>query len=112
MTRRPPRSHRTDTLFPYPTLFRSASGNGAATKEGWRKAGAAFFRGSAGSAARGPQSLARGALPDDSGAHSPDGEPSAATDANADGDAPGTHAAVDLIQRGRPQRRAPREIHG
>src|SRR3546814_18114676 len=25
MTRRPPRSTRTDTLFPYPTLFRSAS---------------------------------------------------------------------------------------
>src|SRR3546814_12093900 len=26
MTRRPPRSTRTDTLFPYPTLFRSAHG--------------------------------------------------------------------------------------
>src|SRR3546814_17040705 len=27
MTRRPPRSTRTDTLFPYTTLFRSAAGN-------------------------------------------------------------------------------------
>src|SRR3546814_1884217 len=27
--RRPPRSTRTDTLFPYPTLFRSARGDGA-----------------------------------------------------------------------------------
>src|SRR3546814_3507076 len=27
MTRRPPRSTRTDTLFPYPTLFRSAVRN-------------------------------------------------------------------------------------
>src|SRR3546814_3725762 len=26
MIRRPPRSHRTDTLLPYPTLFRSAYG--------------------------------------------------------------------------------------
>src|SRR3546814_18536152 len=26
MIRRPPRSTRTDTLFPYPTLFRSVSG--------------------------------------------------------------------------------------
>src|SRR3546814_6728758 len=26
MIRRPPRSKRTDTLFPYPTLFRSADG--------------------------------------------------------------------------------------
>src|SRR3546814_19347247 len=29
MIRRPPRSTRTDTLFPYTTLFRSAGGNGA-----------------------------------------------------------------------------------
>src|SRR3546814_7992298 len=28
MIRRPPRSTRTDTLFPYTTLFRSADGNG------------------------------------------------------------------------------------
>src|SRR3546814_2305870 len=28
MIRRPPRSTRTDTLFPYPTLFRSAAGHG------------------------------------------------------------------------------------
>src|SRR3546814_6491684 len=29
MIRRPPRSTRTDTLFPYTTLFRSAEGDGA-----------------------------------------------------------------------------------
>src|SRR3546814_15396731 len=29
MIRRPPRSTRTDPLFPYPTLFRSGSGQGA-----------------------------------------------------------------------------------
>src|SRR3546814_9303691 len=29
MTRRPPRSTRTDTLFPYTTLFRSVGVNGA-----------------------------------------------------------------------------------
>src|SRR3546814_1531047 len=29
MIRRPPRSTRTDTLFPYTTLFRSAAGRGA-----------------------------------------------------------------------------------
>src|SRR3546814_13709328 len=29
MTRRPPRSTRTDTLFPYTTLFRSAARDGA-----------------------------------------------------------------------------------
>src|SRR3546814_8795879 len=33
MTLRPPRSTRTDTLFPYTTLFRSESGIDA---EGWR----------------------------------------------------------------------------
>src|SRR3546814_1988293 len=31
MIRRPPRSTRTDTLFPYTTLFRSASALGAST---------------------------------------------------------------------------------
>src|SRR3546814_18334818 len=30
MIRRPPRSTRTDTLFPYPTLFRSADARGQA----------------------------------------------------------------------------------
>src|SRR3546814_2786005 len=30
MIRRPPRSTRTDTLFPYTTLFRSPQGSGAA----------------------------------------------------------------------------------
>src|SRR3546814_19270580 len=33
MIRRPPRSTRTDTLFPYTTLFRSASHNVQATKK-------------------------------------------------------------------------------
>src|SRR3546814_12708435 len=33
MIRRPPRSTRTDTLFPYPTLFRSELGGGRALAE-------------------------------------------------------------------------------
>src|SRR3546814_8301381 len=33
MIRRPPRSTRTDTLFPYTTLFRSAQGESAAGSE-------------------------------------------------------------------------------
>src|SRR3546814_4975648 len=37
MIRRPPRSTRTDTLFPYTTLFRSVSR--ARRGEGWRGAG-------------------------------------------------------------------------
>src|SRR3546814_8877354 len=36
MIRRPPRSTRTDTLFPYTTLFRSAGA-------GWRRRGARFY---------------------------------------------------------------------
>src|SRR3546814_13559662 len=42
MIRRPPRSTRTDTLFPYTTLFRSIEGLGFAFTEGqrpsWRRA--------------------------------------------------------------------------
>src|SRR3546814_13238913 len=38
MIRRPPRSTRTDTLFPYTTLFRSADVGGDGAPEG-RKAG-------------------------------------------------------------------------
>src|SRR3546814_17647040 len=42
MIRRPPRSKRTDTLFPYTTLFRSLEGNPdgeeAALPEEWLKA--------------------------------------------------------------------------
>src|SRR3546814_3541630 len=34
MIRRPPRSTRTDTLFPYTTLFRSAAGRQAAAPAG------------------------------------------------------------------------------
>src|SRR3546814_3049902 len=33
MIRRPPRSTRTDTLFPYPTLFRSGGGSGHCCRE-------------------------------------------------------------------------------
>src|SRR3546814_5534616 len=33
MVRRPPRSTRTDTLFPYTTLFRSAAGHGEAFRQ-------------------------------------------------------------------------------
>src|SRR3546814_2700178 len=36
MIRRPPRSTRTDTLFPYTTLFRSGSGNLAVRRRGHR----------------------------------------------------------------------------
>src|SRR3546814_13492181 len=40
MIRRPPRSTRTDTLFPYPTLFRSRGGLTLSTDGGrqWRPA--------------------------------------------------------------------------
>src|SRR3546814_9136556 len=37
MIRRPPRSTRTDTLFPYTTLFRSAVGTTMETQEIWLK---------------------------------------------------------------------------
>src|SRR3546814_8781344 len=36
MKRRPPRSTRTDTLFPYPTLFRSQVEDGARMARAWR----------------------------------------------------------------------------
>src|SRR3546814_16814982 len=40
MIRRPPRSTRTDTLFPYTTLFRSRDGAAhARTAGGWRHVG-------------------------------------------------------------------------
>src|SRR3546814_1142677 len=54
MIRRPPRSTRTDTLFPYTTLFRSIAGVG----EGWRcqqqreQAGAPAWRVAAGQIGR------------------------------------------------------------
>src|SRR3546814_12082174 len=35
MIRRPPRSTRTDTLFPYTTLFRSDDGGGRVDPAGW-----------------------------------------------------------------------------
>src|SRR3546814_11419225 len=46
MLRRPPRSTRTDTLFPYPTLFRSCAGV--------RAARTVRARGARGGAARAP----------------------------------------------------------
>src|SRR3546814_17599155 len=39
MIRRPPRSTRTDTLFPYTTLFRSRRGTGACRIEPFRQVG-------------------------------------------------------------------------
>src|SRR3546814_4353683 len=41
MIRRPPRSTRTDTLFPYTTLFRSPSGGGGAGIDSWYACNAA-----------------------------------------------------------------------
>src|SRR3546814_1346575 len=38
MIRRPPRSTRTDTLFPYTTLFRSASRKSSYQGKAWRSA--------------------------------------------------------------------------
>src|SRR3546814_2859235 len=37
MIRRPPRSTRTDTLFPYTTLFRSVGEVATATGKAWRR---------------------------------------------------------------------------
>src|SRR3546814_15383683 len=56
-------------------LLAAASGNAAVTKEGWRKARAAFFRGSAGSAARRPPSPAPGATRAASRRTLPHGDP-------------------------------------
>src|SRR3546814_4146044 len=39
MIRRPPRSTRTDTLFPYTTLFRSCAGNHARSRQSRRPGG-------------------------------------------------------------------------
>src|SRR3546814_9921193 len=39
MIRRPPRSTRTDTLFPYPTLFRSGDGTEAERPQRHERAG-------------------------------------------------------------------------
>ena len=55
-------------------LLAAAATSDAAITEGWRKAGAAFFRGSARSGARGPQSRARGVSPDDDRTQSTAGE--------------------------------------
>src|SRR3546814_178504 len=45
MTRRPPRSTRTDTLFPYTTLFRSVTDLGDLAPEGEGGVGVLFERG-------------------------------------------------------------------
>src|SRR3546814_17319735 len=44
MIRRPPRSTRTDTLFPYTTLFRSSKPQQAARMQGARSAGTAVYK--------------------------------------------------------------------
>src|SRR3546814_16626121 len=44
MLRRPPRSTRTDTLFPYTTLFRSAGGHIALDRDSDRRHGPAVQR--------------------------------------------------------------------
>src|SRR3546814_16061919 len=56
MKRLPPRSTRTDTLFPYTTLFRSGQGHGEATqsRQGRRKR-----EGKEGQAKRGGEAAAR-----------------------------------------------------
>src|SRR3546814_1498792 len=51
MIRRPPRSTRTDTLFPYTTLFRSISGRSAATRRNPAVRAPARSRGRSGSLA-------------------------------------------------------------
>src|SRR3546814_4028487 len=43
MMRRPPRSNRTDTLFPYTTLFRSTEGGHSSRDRSRRKTDAAAF---------------------------------------------------------------------
>ena len=48
-------------------LLAAAAMKDATTKEGWRRAGVAFFQRSSRSAARGPHSRARSAAPDHSG---------------------------------------------
>src|SRR3546814_9039428 len=50
MIRRPPRSTRTDTLFPYTTLFRSVGRGGAAFRTARRIAGDRRARASGGAA--------------------------------------------------------------
>ncbi|MGN6376431.1 MAG: conjugal transfer protein TraD [Sphingomonas sp.] len=55
-------------------LLDAASSSDAAVKEGWRKAGAAFFRTPARSGARGTQGRARSASPDGGGAPSSAGD--------------------------------------
>lgn len=55
-------------------LLAAATTKDAAIKEGWRTAGMTFFRKGKRSAARGPQSRARGASPDDGGTKSAAGE--------------------------------------
>src|SRR3546814_3292848 len=42
MIRRPPRSTRTDTLFPYTTLFRSGGADRAGRQQAWHPFGGGF----------------------------------------------------------------------
>jgi hypothetical protein len=55
-------------------LLDAATNDDLTIREEWRIRGTAFFRGSARSAARGPQSRARGASPNDGRAQSAAGE--------------------------------------
>jgi GH43 family beta-xylosidase len=59
-------------------LLAAVATSDASTMEDWREAGAAFFRTSTRSGARGPQSRARSASPDGGGAQSANGETGAA----------------------------------
>lgn len=59
-------------------LLAAASTKDAVIKKGWRTAGMTFFRKGGRSAARGPQSRARGASPDDGSTKSAAGETGAA----------------------------------
>src|SRR3546814_17897795 len=57
MIRRPPRSTRTDTLFPYTTLFRSRPSGAGRTRGDPRDAGAVRENGN-------PRNLGHGGVPD------------------------------------------------
>src|SRR3546814_14604698 len=66
MIRRPPRSTRTDTLFPYTTLFRSREGGGAGDRQ-WRQDGCGGCS-SGGPAGNGARRAQRRAAPEYDGA--------------------------------------------
>src|SRR3546814_14232898 len=65
MIRRPPRSTRTDTLFPYTTLFRSRRGRGVvqAIEHGYKEASRTIFEANVTHAIAGGIMLALGSGP-------------------------------------------------